>query len=51
MKKGFSYSYRVDSHSNGRHTRYFLMTITAAYVLAIGMLGIVFGIGKQFFNW
>jgi hypothetical protein len=51
MKKGLTYSYRMNSHSNGRHTHYFLMTIATAYLLAIGMLVLSFGIGKQFFNW
>ena len=51
MKKGFTSLHRRDFHSTGRHTRYFIMTITAAYLLAIGMLVISFVIGKNFFNW
>ena len=51
MKKGFSSLHRQGFHSNGHHTRYFIMTITAAYLLAIGMFAILFVIGKNFFNW
>jgi len=51
MKKGFTSLHHRDLHYNGRHTRYFIMTITTAFLLAIGMLTILFVIGKNFFNW
>ncbi len=47
MKKGFT---SLHFRSTGRHTRNFIMTIAAAYLLA-GMLVISFVIGKNFFNW
>ena len=35
--------------AHGHHTRYFLLTITAAYLLAMSLVVIAFVIGKNFF--
>ncbi len=51
MKKGLISLHRRDLHSNGPHARYFIMTITTAFLLAIGILVVSFMIGKSFFNW
>jgi len=50
MKKGFTSPHQRDHPSNGRHTRYFIMTIVAAYLLAVGILVILFAVGENFFN-
>jgi len=50
MKNELTSLHRRGFHSGGRHTRYFIMTITTAYLLAIGILVISFVIGKNFFN-
>jgi hypothetical protein len=42
--------HRQEFHSNGPHVRYLIMTITTAFVLAIGILIIFFMIGKEFYN-
>jgi len=51
MKKGFTSLHHPDFRSTGRHTRYFIMTITTGYLLATGMLLTFYAIGKNFFNW
>lgn len=51
MKKGFTLLHRRELHSTGCHTRTFLMTIAAAYLMAIGAVVISSMIGKNFFNW
>jgi len=51
MKKGLTFLHGRDFHSNGQHARYFIMTITTAFLLATGMVIILFVIGKNFFNW
>jgi len=50
MKKGFISLHRREFRSGGPHIRYFIMTITTAFLLAIGILVFFFMIGKEFYN-
>jgi|GEM_PF-5883105 len=50
MKNGITSSHQRYHPSNGRHMRYFIMTIVAAYLLALGILVISFVVGANFFN-
>lgn len=42
MKRRLIHFQHPGIHSNGPHVRYFLMTLTAAFVLAVGLLTMFF---------
>jgi hypothetical protein len=50
LKKELISLHRREFHSNGPHVRYFITTITTAFLLAIGILVIFFMVGKEFYN-